>query len=243
MNLSVNNFLFSGSKTLYHYFCYIFQKKQMLESSEVLEAMRWRYACKKFDAQRKVPQEQIEDVLAILNLTATSLGMQLMKIVVVTNPALKEALFKHSFNQHQVVDCSHVLVLCRYNTVDQTMVEEYVERSVTTRNFDPNSPKIQGFKNMVMSTVSMPEDQRKHWMVNQVYIALGNLLTTCALLKIDSCPMEGFNPSGVDEVLGLSERGLSSVLLCPLGYRHEEDVYAGLPKVRRPISDFVLDLE
>jgi nitroreductase len=89
----------------------------------------------------------------------------------------------------------------------------------------------------------MPEDQRKHWMVNQVYIALGNLLTTCALLKIDSCPMEGFNPSGVDEVLGLSERGLSSVLLCPLGYRHEEDVYAGLPKVRRPISDFVLDLE
>jgi nitroreductase/dihydropteridine reductase len=119
----------------------------------------------------------------------------------------------------------------------------YVDTTRLTKRWLKNSPKIQGFKNMVMSTVSMPEDQRKHWMVNQVYIALGNLLTTCALLKIDSCPMEGFNPNGVDEVLGLTERGLSSVLLCPLGYRHEEDVYASLPKVRRPISDFVLDLE
>jgi nitroreductase len=214
----------------------------MIESSDVLEAMRWRYACKKFDNTKKLPSETIKDLLETLNLTATSLGMQLMKIVVIENLEIKNKILVHSFNQRQVVDCSHLLVLCRYNQVDDAIVDEYVRRSAQTRNFDLNSPRIQGFRSMVMSTVSMPEEKRIQWMINQVYIALGNLLTSCALMRIDSCPMEGFNPTGVDEVLNLSEYGLSSVLLCPIGIRHTDDMYAQLPKVRRDLSDFIIEI-
>lgn len=214
----------------------------MTQSSDVLEAMRWRYACKKFDNTKKLPIETINDLLETLNLTATSLGMQLMKIVVIEDPEIKNKILIHSYNQRQVVDCSHLLVLCRYNQVDDEIVDEYVQRSAQTRNFEIDSPRIQGFRNMVMNTVSMPEEKRIQWMVNQVYIALGNLLTSCALMRIDSCPMEGFNPTGVDEVLDLSEYGLSSVLLCPIGIRHADDTYAQLPKVRRALSDFIIEI-
>ncbi len=215
----------------------------MIESQDVLAALHWRYACKKFDNTRHLTEQSVQQLLESLNLTATSLGMQLMKIVVIKNPQVKEQMLQHCYNQHQVRDCSHVLVLCRYNEVDEQLVDEYVERSAATRNFDLNSPKMQGFRNMVLSTISLPEEKRINWMTNQVYIALGNLLTTCAMMQIDSCPMEGFHPKGVDSLLGLSELGLSSVLLCPIGYRHAEDVYAQLPKVRRPIEDFAVYLD
>ncbi len=214
----------------------------MFKSSDVLDAMKWRYACKKFDTTKKVPEEIIDDLLQTINLTATSLGMQLLKVVVIRDQELKERFLEHAYKQQQVVDCSHLLVLCRYNSVDEVLVDEYVSRSAKTRNIDLASPKIQGFRNMVLSTVSQPNDKKIQWMTNQVYIALGNLMTACAMMRIDSCPMEGFNPRGVDELLGLHELGLASVLLFPIGYRHCEDVYADYPKVRRSISDFVVEL-
>jgi nitroreductase / dihydropteridine reductase len=214
----------------------------MFKSSDVLDAMRWRYACKKFDASKKVPEEVVNDLLQTVNLTATSLGMQLLKVVVIRDSQTKNSILEHAFNQRQVVDCSHLFVLCRYSTVNEELVHEYVSRSARTRNLDLESPKIQGFKNMVMSTVQQPEEKNIQWMTNQVYIALGNLMTSCAMLQLDACPMEGFNPQAVDEVLGIRNLGLSSVLLFPIGYRHEEDVYAAYPKVRRPLSDFVVEL-
>jgi len=214
----------------------------MFKSSDVLAAMRWRYACKKFDSSKKLTDNLVEDLLHVANLTATSLGFQLLKVVVVQNPLLRAQIFEHAYKQQQVLDCSHLFVLCRYNNVDEDLVNEYVSRSASTRNMDLQGPKIQGFKNMVMSTVHQPEDKSKQWMTNQVYIALGNLMTACALLKIDACPMEGFNPAGVDEILNLHDLGLSSILMLPVGYRHEEDLYAAYPKVRRPLSDFVVEL-
>lgn len=214
----------------------------MIQSSDVLQAMQWRYACKRFDNTKKVSEELVTDLLSTLNLTATSLGMQLMKVVVIRDQNLKNSMLELTYNQHQVVDCSHLFVLCRYNEVDVEMVEEYVNRSATIRNMDVAGTKVQGFRNMVMSTITMPEEIKMQWMTNQVYIALGNLMTACALVGVDSCPMEGFDPKGVDELLNLNEIGLSSVLLFPIGYRHEDDVYARYPKVRRPIQDFVVTL-
>lgn len=204
--------------------------------------MKWRYACKRFDNTKKVPEDVVTDLLQTLNLTATSLGMQLLKVVVISDSNLKAQILQLAYNQQQVVDCSHLFVLCRYQEVNTDTVEEYVNRSATTRDLDPASPKIQGFRNMVLSTISMPEEKKVHWMTNQVYIALGNLMTACALIGIDSCPMEGFSPNGVDELLGLNALGLSSVLLFPIGYRHTDDVYADFPKVRRPLEDFVVEL-
>jgi nitroreductase len=213
-----------------------------MNSKQLVEAMQWRYACKKFDSSKKINKEIIDDLLQILNLTATSLGMQLMKIVVVNNLEVQQKMLQHCHNQHQVADCSHVLVLCRYNSVDETLVDDHVNRTAQIRNFDVESPRMQGFKKMVNATIAMPDEKRIQWMNNQVYIALGNLLSACAVLKIDACPMEGFVPSGIDSLLNLEALGLSSVLLCPIGYRHDEDVYANLRKVRRPIADFVVEM-
>jgi nitroreductase len=206
----------------------------------IIEDLNWRYACKKFDASQKLDSALLEVVLQSINLTATSLGMQMMKCVLVKNQTLKDQLVPACYNQMQVADCSAVLVFCRYNEVTESHVEEYVNRSAKTRNIALDHPKIQGFKKMIESTVSMPDEQRKHWMNNQVYIALGNLMTVCAHLRIDACPMEGFVPQQVDEILDLHTQGLSSVVLCPIGYRHEDDPYATMPKVRRNIEDFVL---
>lgn len=209
-------------------------------SFPIIEDLKWRYACKRFDNSLRLPEAEVDAVLEALNLTATSLGMQLLKCVVVENQALKEALVSPCFGQRQVADCSHLLVLCRYSVVDEQVVDEYVNRTAYIKNFEITSPKMQGFKKMIQGTVSMAEEKRIHWMNNQVYIALGNLLTVCANLHIDACPMEGFNQEKIDEILELEHYGLNSVVLCPIGYRHPEDPYSIQPKVRKDLSDFVV---
>jgi len=212
----------------------------MTEATTILDDLKWRYACKRFDNTRKIEEHDLQILLESLNLTATSLGMQLLKCVVVENQELKEQLVQHAYGQRQVADCSHVLVLCRYISVDQTAVDEYVSRTATIRNMDVHGDKMQGFKRMIETTMQMPENERVNWMNYQAYIALGNLLTVCASMRIDACPMEGFVPAKVDELLDFKAMGLASVLLCPIGFRHEEDPYASQPKVRKSLADFVV---
>ena len=211
-------------------------------TTTILDDLKWRYACKRFDNTQKIPSEAVDVLLDALNLTATSLGMQLLKCVVVEKQELKEALVPLAYGQKQVADCSHLLILCRYAKVDEDAVDEYVSRTAYTKNLDLDSPKMQGFRQMIQGTLSMPEEKRKNWMNNQVYLALGNLLTVCANMHIDACPMEGFVPEKVDELLNLNKHGLESVVLCPVGYRHPEDPYASHPKVRKNIDDFVVKM-
>jgi nitroreductase / dihydropteridine reductase len=210
-----------------------------MKELSIIEALEWRYACKRFDASKKLSKNQLETVLSALNLTATSMGMQLMRFVVVQSPELREKILSCAHNQRQVVDASHLIVLCRETRVTDEFIDEYVSRACQTRKFDPQSDRIAGFKKMLQSSQFMGEKERVHWMTNQVYIALGNILTVCAVEGIDSCPMEGFIPEQVDEVLNLKEMGLASVLLLPIGFRHPEDSYASLPKVRRKLNSIV----
>jgi nitroreductase / dihydropteridine reductase len=205
----------------------------------ILESLEWRYACKRFDSTKKLTQEQLNTLLQSLNLTATSMGMQLLRFVVVESPEKRAQILPHAHQQQQVTDASHLLVLCRETRVTDEFIEEYVSRSCNTRNLDPASERVAGFKKMLQSAQFMGEKERVHWMTNQVYIALGTVLTVCATERIDACPMEGFISERVDEVLGLKELGLASVLLLPVGYRHAEDSYAHLPKVRRPLESIV----
>lgn len=216
----------------------------ILMNSEIsiLNDLKWRYACKRFDNQKKIDSQIVEHILEGLNLTATSLGIQLMKCVVVENQDLKDSIIPIAYGQRQVADCSHLLVLCRYNDVDEEAVDEYVTRTANMRNLDTEDSKMQGFKRMINSSISKDYDKRMNWLENQVYIALGNLLTICASLKIDSCPMEGFVPEKVDDILDLKKYGLQSVLMCPIGYRHPDDSYASQRKVRKDVRDFVITL-
>jgi nitroreductase len=208
---------------------------------KLLGALNYRYAVKKFDAEKKLSETQVETLLESARLTATSYGLQLMKIVVVENPELRQQLVKCSFGQEQVRDASHLLVLCRERDLELKHFETYVNQIAKTRSQDPES--LEGFKNMMVNSIlTKSEDEQVIWLEKQVYIKLGNLLTACAVLGIDSCPMEGFIPEEYDRILGLSERNLASVLALPIGFRSADDKNSKLKKVRRPKDDFLITL-
>lgn len=210
-----------------------------MEEKSFVEALKWRYACKKFDPTKKIPEEKFVELLDALNLTPTSMGMQLLKFIVVTDPQVKKDLVQYAYNQEQIADCSHLILLCREAQVTSDFIDEYVTRSASIRNQDVQSPQIAGFRKMLESANMMSEADRVKWLSNQAYLALGVLLSACAVERIDSCPMEGFVPHEFDRILGLEAKGLKSVIAIPVGYRHVDDTYQHLPKVRRELHTIV----
>ena len=202
---------------------------------DILEGLNWRYATKKFDT-KKLEKAQIDLVLESLRLTASSYGLQPMHVVVVENPSVREELVGHSWGQKQVADASHLLVLCRQNDMTANDVDHYIATIVAARQVAKES--LTGYSDMMKGTLAkMSEEQKVIWMSNQVYLALGNLLTVCAAEGIDACPMEGFDKAAYDRILKLEEKGLNSVVVCPVGYRSAEDPYAKVAKVRKPMNE------
>ncbi len=204
----------------------------------VIESLNWRYACKKFDPDKKLSDDQLNILLESLRLTPSSYGMQPWKFVLVENPELREKLVAASWKQAQVKDASHLLVLCAPKIVDEAWVDRYLADMAKTRGQEVS--ELSGFKNMLMSITKKTPEAQYTWAKNQIYIALGNLLTVCAELRIDSCPMEGFKSKEYNEILGLEKLGLTSVVVCPVGFRHSDDKYIDLKKVRFPLSELVV---
>ncbi|MDB4752451.1 NAD(P)H-dependent oxidoreductase [Winogradskyella sp.] len=207
----------------------------------IIEKLNWRYATKKFDTTKQLSNSQLEILKEAFNLTALSYGLQTLKMVVVGDKSIRENLVALAFGQRQVVDASHLLVLCIQNEIDTTDVEEHFDTVKAIRNTPDEL--LDPFKEQLKSTIeTMPDSKKSDWATKQAYIALGNLMTVCAIEEIDSCPMEGFLPEELDKVLNLDKYELKSVLLLPVGFRAEDDMFASLKKVRKPISDTVLEL-
>lgn len=200
--------------------------------------MRWRYATKQFDSERRIPDAIWDDIEKALVLTPSSYGLQPWKFFVITDHKVREQILPHSWNQRQVVDCSHLVVIARSTNFGEKDVDRFIARTAEVRGVDADS--LTGFRNMIVSTLVKARPERLgDWAVRQCYIALGNLMTAAAVLKVDACPMEGFVPEEVDRVLGLPERGLTVAVMCPMGYRACEDRYAALPKVRYRVEDVI----
>ncbi len=207
----------------------------------IIEKLQWRYATKKFDADGILPQEKIELLKQAFNLTALSYGLQTLKLVIVEDKAKREALVQASYGQRQVVDASHLLVLCIQSEIDTVDVTEHFQNVKTIRQTP--SEILEPFKQQLTATIAdMPESKKQDWATRQAYIALGNLMTVCAVESIDSCPMEGFISSEIDSILNLEALGLQSVLLLPVGYRAIDDMFATMKKVRKPIVQTVIEL-
>ncbi|MEM7185781.1 MAG: NAD(P)H-dependent oxidoreductase [Bacteroidota bacterium] len=209
--------------------------------SEIIEKLRWRYATKKFDPSKTLSEEKLNVLKEAFNLTATSYGLQPLKMVVISDPGVKEQLVPLSMDQLQVRDASHVLVLCKEEQLTSEYIIEHFNRVEATRN----TPReiLDPFQEFLVTSFSEKDPEAVSlWMEKQAYLALGNLLTVCALEEIDACPMEGFEPTKYDELLGLAEKGLRSVLVLPVGYRAEDDLFSSLKKVRRGIDEVVIDL-
>lgn len=206
-----------------------------------IEKLKWRYATKKFDVSKKLNNIQINTLKEAFNLTATSYGLQTMKLIVVENAQIRNQLLPAAYNQKQVVDASHLLVICIQNEVSGNDVDAYYQQLHNERQ-TPNDV-LEPYKNQVKKLIhNMTSDQRTEWTIRQAYIALGNLMTVCAFEDIDSCPMEGFIPEEVDRILNLKTFNLKSVLLLPVGFRADNDMFASLKKVRKPLNEVILEL-
>ena len=215
---------------------------QPVSCEVLLHRLQWRYATKKFDPSRIIPEAEWRALEEVLVLTPSSYGLQPWKFIVVTDRALRERLVGHSWGQKQVVDASHLVVMAIKRDLGLPEIERYVQRVAEVRGVPVET--LAGFHKMMAKSLAPPPSgfDINEWATRQVYIALGNFMTAAALMGIDTCPMEGIDPVKYDEVLGLKELGYSAVVACPAGHRAEDDKHAAIPKVRYKTEDVVLRL-
>ena len=207
-----------------------------------LNSLQWRYATKKFDASKQLSPEQIDILKQCFNLTATSYGLQPLQLVVIKHKELQEQLLPHSFQQQQIVTASHLLVICIEKNIDAEFINRYFKLTKNIRNTPEEI--LKPFREFLLKDFgAKPQQELEQWAINQAYLALGNLLTVCAEEKIDACPMEGFDAEKYDEILKLKEKNLKSVLILPVGYRAEDDIFANFEKVRRPLKETVIEIK
>lgn len=208
----------------------------------IINALEWRYAVKKFDSSRFLTEEKLSLLKKAFNLTATSYGLQPVKLLIVSNKKLQKQLRASSWNQAQIEDASHLLIFSIENKIDDVYIKNYFARVKYVRNTPDEI--LEPFQNFLIEDFNNKSaEEIKSWAKNQVYLAMGNLLTVCAIEKIDACPMEGFSSKEYDEILNLKSKNLTSVLVLPIGYRAEDDMFAAFKKVRKPLQDSVIELK
>lgn len=212
-----------------------------LPASDLLGALSRRYATKKFDPARKIDGALWTALEKALVLSASSFGLQPWRFVVVDDPALRAKLRAASWNQPQITDASHLVVFARKLEVTAADVDRHVDRIAEVRG----APKaaLADYRGMMLGSVTnpanLPGGDMVTWTRSQVYIALGQFLTAAALLGVDACPMEGFDPKAYNDLLGLPGQGFSAVVVATAGYRAADDGYAALAKVRFKHEDVV----
>jgi nitroreductase/dihydropteridine reductase len=202
----------------------------------LIETLNWRYATKRM-TDTKVAAEKINEITEAVRLSASSAGLQPYKIIVIKNQEIKTKLQAASFNP-QVLESSHLIVFAAFESITASHIDEYINRTAKVRGV--TSESLEAFKVKLSSNLlSLSPENAFHWASKQAYIALGTGLIAAANLKVDATPMEGFNAMEFDEILGLKEKGLKSVVLLALGYRDEtNDFLIKLKKVRTPMEEF-----
>jgi nitroreductase len=204
----------------------------------IIDKLYRRYATKQFSEQ-KLSDEKLHTILHALTLSPSSMGLQPWKFILVENQDLRQKLHQHSYKQNQIIEASHLLVLCRYDDINHVHVEEYAQSVAQQRNMPREN--LDGYvKSSLGLLMKMTSEEKIHWMEKQLYLALGNLLTVCAVEEVDACPIEGIIVSEYDRELGLHQLGLKTVIACPIGYRNEDDKYAHLPKVRYSKEELIV---
>lgn len=208
----------------------------------LIDALNWRYATKKMNG-KAVPQDKVDQILEAARLAPTSSGLQPFKVVVITNPELKQTLLPHSFNQSQVVDSSHLLVFAAWDNYTEERINEVFDRGNSERGL-PASATADYQKMLLSNYVPREAEVNFQHAARQAYIGFGIAIAQAAMLEVDATPMEGFDSAKYDEILGLKELGLKSVTILPLGYRDETgDWLVNLKKVRQPLSSFVIEMK
>lgn len=208
---------------------------------ELLDALNWRYATKKMNGQA-VPQDKVEKILEAAHLAPTSSGLQPFEVIVVTNSELKEKIQAIAYNQSQITDSSHLLIFAAWDKYTDARINQIFTHINTERGL-PDSVNDDYKKRVIDLYTNQTSQQNFEHAARQAYIAFGTAIAAAAELKVDATPMEGFDSSALDSLLNLSEKGLKSVTLLPLGYRDESnDWLVNLKKVRKRREEFITEL-
>ncbi|MFC7703675.1 nitroreductase family protein [Plastorhodobacter daqingensis] len=205
------------------------------------DLLTWRYATKKMDPAKAVPQEKVDAILEAIRLAPTSSGLQPYEVIVVTNAQVRNQIAAAAGGQAQITDGSHLLVFAAWDNYTADRIDEVVKLNVDARG---DLPTLRGYYENLKAAYLPREARENHdHAARQAYIALGVALVAAAEQEVDSTPMEGFDPAAVDEILGLQERGLRSVVLMPLGYRDPAgDWLLPMVKVRKPRKSIVTEV-
>ena len=202
---------------------------------QLIESLKWRYATKKMEATKKVSEQDIDCIKEAVQLSASSYGLQPYTVLDIRDSELRKEIHPMCWNQSQITDASHIFIFCNYNKVDEQDVDSLIRLKSETNEVPIE--KISGYGDFVKGKLKeKSEIEMFHWSAKQAYIALGNALTACAELNIDSTPMEGFEPEEVNKLLGLNDKGLNACVILAIGYRSLDDKTQYSKKVRKPIN-------
>ncbi|MCO5936735.1 NAD(P)H-dependent oxidoreductase [Mucilaginibacter sp. RB4R14] len=207
----------------------------------LVDNLKWRYATKKFDSTKKIAAEKLKAILDAVQLAPSSLGLQHYRILVIEDADTREKLKAVGYGQTQITDASQLIVFAAETNINEDFGKKYIDNVAATRNIPREA--LAGFEDMVLGAINgRTPEQLLIWAQKQAYIGLGILVTAAADQHVDICPMEGFDPAGFDEVLGLKEKGLTATVIATIGYRAEDDETANAAKVRRPASEFFIHI-
>lgn len=209
--------------------------------SKFIEQQNWRYATKKFDATKKISATDLETLKEAIRLSTSSYGLQPYKVFIIENPEIREQLKPASWNQSQITEASHLIVFANYVSLDETILDDYINRISETREIEVEN--LKGYGDFMKSKIlELTPEKQAIWTSKQTYLALGNLLNAAAELAIDVTPMEGFEPEKYNDILQLSAQNLNASLVATIGYRHEEDANQHVKKVRKSKEELFITL-
>ncbi len=198
-----------------------------------LEDLNWRYATKKFNPERRVPDATLDQLLEAVRLSPSSYGLQPYEVLVITDAELREKLRPACWDQSQITEASHLLVFANKSDFGPELIDSYIDTVSETRKVPREN--LKNYADFMKSKIlDLPQEARAEWTARQVYIALGNLLSAAAAARVDACPMEGFDAEQVNTILNLGEKGLNAAVIATLGYRSDADNTRHQEKVRRP---------
>ncbi|MFK8044885.1 MAG: NAD(P)H-dependent oxidoreductase [Crocinitomicaceae bacterium] len=205
----------------------------------LMESLKWRYATKKFDSNKKVNQDDLSDLKESIRLAATSYGLQPFKVLVVSDQNIKDKLVPATFGQSQVSDCSHVFIFAYKTDMKPEYIDKYINLCASERNLKPED--LKGYSSFMKKTLGgLSNEQVRVWGSKQAYIGMANLLTACADMRIDACPIEGFSAKTYNELFNLDKDNLSACVVVAVGYRAEDCPNQHLKKVRLPSEDLFI---
>lgn len=202
---------------------------------DIINSLKWRYATKKFDPNKKISNKDLETLKQAVQLSVSSYGLQLYKVLIIEDKELRKKLQAVSWNQKQITDASHLFVFCNYNKVESDHIDSFIRLTAETRNLE--FEKLKGYGDFIKTKLAEKNKiEQANWLERQPYLALSNLLMASASIQIDSCPMEGFEAEEYNRILGLDEKGLNACVIATVGYRDSSDETMNLSKVRKPMD-------